>query len=136
MYHIKYTTFKGEFCTILRRFNQFRQLHGSLSGEEIPPLPSDGLWSLVRADATHLLQHRRDQLELFLQTVDSSEKLRSSSAILQFLQQTSRDEGSGYVSLAYCHSPEIRLRSITKTTARRRRTKKVTCELNQLYQVV
>lgn len=105
---MSYTTYKVNTMTnrgdmrggpfsVIRRFNDFKGLHGSLAeefpGAIIPPLPEK---SLIGRFEEQFVESRRRNLERFLQRVALHAELKGSARLVDFLtQEDAFDGGAG-----------------------------------------
>ncbi|DAZ95076.1 TPA: hypothetical protein N0F65_002970 [Lagenidium giganteum] len=109
--------------------------HGDDMVRKLPAFPDGGFLSYVRADNHKLLRYRKEQLQLFLRAMDEHAETKWCRALMEFLRPTTPDHkqslrsasvltssmsshskllssttNSGYVSLSFVQSPQIRFR--------------------------
>ncbi|KAG7398784.1 hypothetical protein PHYBOEH_010416 [Phytophthora boehmeriae] len=73
---------------ISRRFSEFKQLHAALApimGDDLTPLPADGLMTLILADNQALLDERKEVLTRIVLNILNHPVARDLPEVLEFL---------------------------------------------------
>ncbi|RLN58745.1 hypothetical protein BBJ29_004215 [Phytophthora kernoviae] len=73
---------------ISRRFSEFKQLHAALvpvMGDDLTPLPADGLMTLILADNQALLDERKEVLTQIVLNILNHPVARDLPEVLEFL---------------------------------------------------
>lgn len=141
MYHIQLNdSEQARRYTVLRRFNEFRQLHCKLYRLEprLPKLPPDGFWTVMKSNDTGFLAARTEKLEQILRYADANARVRQNASLIYFLRPPFREStatrGSGYESFTTSDSPDIKIdcRVTNRSKKRCHKTKTATYELSRL----
>ena len=107
-----------ESWTVLRRFQEFHELHSSLlasaAKDALPPLPpKDGVTSIFTKHTEHFLAGRQESLDAYVRSLSSASKIWAEAAFLRFLDHSDELETfrklEEYLSINSAKDPEDKI---------------------------